>query len=74
MHKNVFLTSLTFLGVTCFTLAYVQYQTECLNKTIVHTPQHGKDIPKQGRWVYDYDTFDSETEVKPYDGVHFIFD
>ena len=61
-------------GVTCFTLAYVQYEKECLNNTIVLTPQHGSETPTEGRWVYDYDTFGSENEVKPYDGVHFVFD
>ena len=65
---------LTFLGVTCFTLAYVQYEKECLNNTIFLTPQHGSETPTEGRWVYDYDTFESEIEVKPYDGVHFVFD
>ena len=65
---------LTFPGVTCFTLAYVQYESECPKTTIILTPKHRSEIPTEGRWVYDYDTFESEIEVKPYDGVHFIFD
>ena len=61
-----------FLGVTCFTLAFIQYESECQNKTILLTPEPG--IPKQGRWIYDYDTYESEVEIKPHDGVHLIFD
>ena len=64
----------TFPGVTCFTLAFVQYESECPKTTIILTPKHRSEIPTEGRWVYDYDTFESEIEVKPYDGVHFIFD
>ena len=60
--------------MTCLTLAFVQYESECPNSTMVITTQHGSEIPTEGRWVYDYDTFGSENEVKPYDGVHFVFD
>ena len=62
-------------GISCFTLAYVEYQNRCLNQTEI-LQELENSIPKEGKWFYDYyyETFESDKEVETYDGVHLLFE
>ena len=63
------------LGISCFTLAYVEYQNRCLNQTEI-LQELENSIPEEGKWFYDYyyETFESDKEVETYDGVHLLFE